>query len=135
MITIDALYYDVDDFNKAFYPEWERLELSNGSKKRRRKGIMSHSELMTILIHFHQSHYKDFKSYYLYHVHQHLRNEFPQLLSYTQFLGGLCHQYWFPCVLTLPIVRENQQALFLLMPPVLKFAITFVFPGIKSLMV
>jgi hypothetical protein len=42
MNTIDALYCDVDDFNKVFYPEWERLQLTNGSKKRRRKGIMTH---------------------------------------------------------------------------------------------
>ena len=48
---------------------------------------MSPGELMTILINFHQSHYKDFKSYYLCHVHQHLRKEFPNLLSYTRFLG------------------------------------------------
>ncbi len=27
------------------------------------------------------------KSYYLCHVHQHLRKEFPNLLSYTRFLG------------------------------------------------
>ena len=87
MNSLDALYCDVDDFNKAFYPEWEKMQLENGQKKRRRKGMMTHSELMTILIHFHQSHYKDFKSYYLYHVHQYLRAEFPQLLSYTRFLG------------------------------------------------
>ena len=35
---------------------------------------------MTILIHFHQSHYRDFKAYYTQHVSQHMRAE--QLVSY-----------------------------------------------------
>ncbi len=87
MLTIDELYCNIDDFNKVFYAEWEKTLLASGEKKRRRKGLMSPSELMTILIHFHQSHYKDFKNYYLGHVHQHLRSEFPTLLSYTRFLG------------------------------------------------
>ncbi len=87
MTTIDELYCNIDDFNQFFYPEWEKTLLESGDKKRRRQGVMSPSELMTILINFHQSHYKDFKSYYLCHVHQHLRKEFPNLLSYTRFLG------------------------------------------------
>ncbi len=87
MTTIDELYCNIDDFNQVFYPEWEKTLLESGDKKRRRQGVMSPGELMTILINFHQSHYKDFKSYYLCHVHQHLRKEFPNLLSYTRFLG------------------------------------------------
>lgn len=52
---------------------------------------------MTIIIHFHQSHYRDFKTYYTDHVCQHLRSEFPKLVSYERFvilmpsvLGPLC---------------------------------------------
>ena len=41
---------------------------------------------MTILIHFHQSGYRDFKFYYLYHVQAHLRAEFPRLVSYARFI-------------------------------------------------
>ncbi|MFN8441379.1 MAG: IS982 family transposase [Caldilineaceae bacterium] len=44
------------------------------------------SEVMTILIHFHQSHYRDFKAYYIEHVCQHLRSEFPGLVSYNRFV-------------------------------------------------
>jgi hypothetical protein len=44
------------------------------------------SEIMTILIHFHQSHYRDFKAYYTEHVQPHLRSEFPGLVSYTRFV-------------------------------------------------
>ncbi len=63
MTTIDELYCNIDDFNQVFYPEWEKTLLESGDKKRRRQGVMSPGELMTILIKFHQSHYKDFKSY------------------------------------------------------------------------
>ena len=86
MSTIDALFCDVDDFTKVFYPEWEKTLLESGEKKRRKSGLMTPSEIMTIIIHFHQSYYKDFKNYYLHHVHQHMRSEFPKRLSYTRFL-------------------------------------------------
>lgn len=87
MSNIDALFTDVDDFNLKFYPVWEKQQLESGVKKRRRAGNMSPSEIMTILIHFHQSNHRDFKNYYLGYVHQNLRAEFPQLLSYTRFMG------------------------------------------------
>ncbi len=41
---------------------------------------------MTILIHFHQSHYRDFKTYYTDHVCEHLKSEFPKLVSYERFV-------------------------------------------------
>jgi transposase len=41
---------------------------------------------MTIIIHFHQSHYRDFKAYYTQYVMIHLRSEFPGLVSYTRFV-------------------------------------------------
>ena len=41
---------------------------------------------MTILIQFHQSHYRDFKAYYTQHVCQHMRAGFPLLVSYTRFV-------------------------------------------------
>jgi hypothetical protein len=44
------------------------------------------SEIMTILIHFHQSNYRNFKAFYLEHVMTHLRNEFPGLVSYNRFV-------------------------------------------------
>jgi hypothetical protein len=40
---------------------------------------------MTILIHFQQSHYRNFKAFYCEHVLLHLRSEFPGLVSYTRF--------------------------------------------------
>ena len=44
------------------------------------------SEIMTILIHFHQSHYRTFKACYTEHVLVRLRPEFPSLVSYNRFV-------------------------------------------------
>jgi len=41
---------------------------------------------MTILILFHQSHYRTFKAFYTEHVCVDLRGEFPHLVSYTRFV-------------------------------------------------
>lgn len=38
------------------------------------------------MIHFHQSHYRTFKSYYQEHVQVHLQREFPRLVSYGRFV-------------------------------------------------
>jgi hypothetical protein len=44
------------------------------------------SEIMTILIAFHQSHYRDFKAYYLEQVLKYWPSEFPGLVSYNRFV-------------------------------------------------
>lgn len=38
MNTIDALFCDVDDFNKAFYPEWEKCNLKMVKRNDAEKG-------------------------------------------------------------------------------------------------
>lgn len=80
------LFCHVDDFCKAFLPQWQQLQLESGERKRHRKGRMSESEIMTIIIAFHMSHQRDFKNFYLGIIHRYHKNEFPTLLSYTRFL-------------------------------------------------
>src|SRR5262245_6980408 len=86
MDSLLELFVRVDDFCQVFLPSWERKLMQDGSKKRRHAGELSISEIMTILIHFHQSHYRDFKTYYTDHVCEHLRSEFPKLVSYERFV-------------------------------------------------
>ena len=75
------------DFVKAFLPEWNKHLVESNKKRRHRASRLSVSEIITLLIHFHQSHYRDFKSYYLCHVNQNLRAEFPTLLSYNRLIA------------------------------------------------
>jgi DDE family transposase len=86
MESLLELFVSVDDFCQVFLPFWERKLVQDGSKKRRRRGQLQVSEIMTIIIHFHQSHYRDFKTYYTDHVCQHLTSEFPHLVSYERFV-------------------------------------------------
>ncbi len=66
MKTIDALYCDVDDFKQQFYPECERQQLESGKKRRKKKGVMTPSEIMTIVIHFHQSNSQDYSAIHVF---------------------------------------------------------------------
>jgi hypothetical protein len=86
MESLLELFVSVDDFCTVFLPFLEQYLLSSGTIQRRRARSLSVSEVMTILIHFHQSHYRDFKAYYLGHVLVHLKSEFPGLVSYTRFV-------------------------------------------------
>ncbi len=80
------LFCHVDDFCKAFLPQWKKFLLESGQQKRNRKGRMSESEIMTIIIAFHMSHQRDFKNFYLGLIRRHYKSYFPTLLSYTRFL-------------------------------------------------
>jgi transposase len=86
MESLLELFVHVDDFCQTFLPGLEQHLLSTGAIQRRRARSLSMSEVMTILIHFHQSHYRNFKAYYCEHVWPHLRSEFPTLVSYTRFV-------------------------------------------------
>lgn len=86
MDNLVEIYCDVDDFCQLFIPQWEQTLIDNGTRKRRRSGQMTSSEIMTIIISFHQSHFRDFKNYYLTYVSVHLKSHFPKLLSYTRFI-------------------------------------------------
>jgi transposase len=86
MESLAELFVPVDDFCQAFQPELEKHLLQSGQIQRRRERSLTMSEVMTILIHFHQSHYRNFKAYYCEYVLVHLRSEFPGLVSYTRFV-------------------------------------------------
>lgn len=87
MMSLLELFVSVDDFCQIFLPTWEAQQLEDGSRKRLRQGQLSVSEIMTILIYFHQSQYRTFKAYYIEHVSQHLYREFPNLVSYERFVA------------------------------------------------
>jgi len=93
MLSLEELFCCVDDFCQAFEPQWERQLLSNGLQRRRRPRSLCLSEIMTILIGFHQSYYRNFKAYYQELVHPHFPADFPGLVSYGRFVE------WMPSAL------------------------------------
>ena len=86
MESLLELFCDVDDFCKVFLPLWRNQMIASGKIKRQRGRSLTVSEIMTILIAFHQSHYRDFKAYYGEKVLSQWRSEFPGLVSYTRFV-------------------------------------------------
>ena len=79
-----------DDFSKVFDKTLEQNAITacDSSKKRKyhRDGMMSDSEVMTILILFHDSGYRCLKHFYLQYVCKYMRHLFPKTVSYNRFV-------------------------------------------------
>ena len=90
-MSVVELFCDVDDFCQMFEPVYQAELVAAGLRERQRTGELCLSEIMTILIGFHQSHYRNFKSYYLSEVWQHQQAEFPKLVSYPRFVALTPH--------------------------------------------
>ena len=81
-----ALFYIIDEFCKDFEPKWRAERLTSGLAHRNKPYRLSLSEILTIIIHFHQSNHKTFKHYYLKYVCVQLKPDFPNLVSYNRFV-------------------------------------------------
>jgi hypothetical protein len=84
--SILPLFADLDDFCQAFEPSFRTKQLESGTARRQRKATLILSEVLTIIVWFQQSGYRTFKDYYRREVAQHLRDEFPHLVSYNRFV-------------------------------------------------
>ena len=78
MFNLEALFH--------LEPKLQEKRLPADAKAHKRYKILTLSEIMTILIAFHQNHYRNFKHFYLDHVVVYWRLEFPQLPSYQGFV-------------------------------------------------
>jgi hypothetical protein len=85
-MSVLELFCAVDDFCQSFVPKWHKHCLASGFGQRNRARDLALSEIMTILILFHQTHYRTFKAFYTEHVCVDLCDEFPTLVSYTRFV-------------------------------------------------
>ena len=85
-MDILSVFCHIDDFCCRFEPAWRQHLLASTGKKRNRTSRFSLSEIMTILVLFHDPHYRTFKHFYLRQVREHWRAEFPALPSYSRFV-------------------------------------------------
>lgn len=85
---ITEIYVIIDDFRKEFATvlEGHVLNQESGLKRRNKPSKLSDSEVMTILIAFHLSGFRNLKHYYLHYVCKHLKQEFPRTVSYNRFV-------------------------------------------------
>lgn len=93
MCSLEELFCSVDDFWQSFETQWQAQQLSHDVMIRRRPRSLAMSEIMTILIAFHQSCYRNFKQFYLKYVCVYWRQDFPHLVSYQRFVE------WIPSTL------------------------------------
>ena len=84
-MEILPLFCEIDDFCKVFEKVYERRAL--GCKKRRRRATrLSQSEVMTILVMYHASGYKNLKAFYLQEIVRRHSSDFRGLCSYQRFV-------------------------------------------------
>ena len=87
-MNILTLFCEIDDFFLA-YEQWvstQCLPETTLLETRGRPRQLHPSEVMTLLIAFHQSNYRTFKHFYLKHVCVYWSTEFPNLVSYSRFV-------------------------------------------------
>lgn len=86
LAPIEEIFCEIDDFCKEYYQDQSEYLLANPKRERVRYCRMSSSEIMTILILFHLSHYRTFKDFYQECVIKYMQSYFPDLVSYNRFL-------------------------------------------------
>ena len=84
-MDIVQLFCEIDDFYKVFETVWKKRLIGAG-RVRNRRTALSMSEVMTILILYHESDYKSLKAFYLREIAVRHRREFPALVSYNRFV-------------------------------------------------
>jgi DDE family transposase len=85
-MDILPLFCDIDDFCQLFEPAWQQRLLAHQARQRRRASNLCLSEVMTIIVLFHASSYRNFKAYYTEQVLKQYGWAFPRLVSYQRFV-------------------------------------------------
>lgn len=91
MLPLTEIFCLIDDFCKHFQDESSKIFLPCSKRKRKRKSALSLSEIITILVMFHLSHYRTFKDFYMNCILVYHRKDFPKLVSYNRFVELMPH--------------------------------------------
>jgi len=94
---VTEIFYLADEFCQEFSTYFEKHLIGNQPKKKPR---MSDSEVITILVLYHLGGFRNLKHFYLYYVQKHLKEDFPNTVSYNRFLE-LTHKVCMPMTLFL----------------------------------
>ncbi len=87
-IKIIEIFCNLDDFMNEFDTILTKNSIADLSKpkKRNRKSKMSQSEVMTIMVIFHLKYYRNLKHFYQHYICKHMKDFFPELVSYNRFV-------------------------------------------------
>lgn len=91
---ITEIFIKVDDFCNEFKNEYSKhqYQIEPSKKMRNRATSLCDSEVITLLIAFHNGQFRNFKHFYLNYARPHLRDDFPGLVSYNRFIE-LSHRH------------------------------------------
>jgi hypothetical protein len=83
---ITKIYCEIDDFMKEFEDLYKQKLIGDDNKRSKLNSKLSQSEIMTIVILFHNYGNRTFKDFYTKSVCKQMRREFPDLVSYNRFV-------------------------------------------------
>lgn len=100
-IDLVTLFCNIHDFWMNFEHKWNQILLIQGKRPPKRQPCLHPSEVMTIVILFHMSGFRNFKNFYNGYITTHLSRDFPKCPSYQRFVE-LKKSHIFPlyCYLT-----------------------------------
>lgn len=85
-MILTKIFVEIDDFMKVYEPTSNLKLIGDGLRKRQRDTKLSLSEIMTIVVYFHISGYRNFKDFYKKHISTLHKQTFPDLISYNRFV-------------------------------------------------
>src|SRR3954454_4961420 len=109
-IDITALYCCLDDFCKAF-ADRETHQLIPSPTRRQHSGKLSRAEMLFIMVLFHLSPYKNFKTFYLLGIGVQHRGCFRDLPHYDRFVS-LMPRLFVPLMVLLHSLSGGQSGIY-----------------------
>lgn len=117
---ITTIFCVLDDFCKEFERENKKYFIeASGVNKRNRSATLSPSEILTILVFFHHSKQRTFKSYYELMIRGFYKSCFGKLVSYNRFLV-LAQRYLLLLTLFAYVYRASEDCVFYIDSTVLR---------------
>lgn len=83
---ITEIFFLADEFCQVFDKTLKEKAIGKTDGRSLRKPSLSQSEIITILISFHLLQHRNLKHFYLQYICKHMREEFPNLVSYNRFV-------------------------------------------------
>ena len=83
---LTKIFCEIDDFMQEFEESYKKRLLESQEVKVKYASKLSMSEVMTIVVYYHNYGNRTFKDFYLKSVSKHLKEYFPNLVSYNRFV-------------------------------------------------
>ncbi|MBD0302351.1 MAG: IS982 family transposase, partial [Tolypothrix sp. T3-bin4] len=105
-MELEKLFCEIDDFCVIFEENFKSKVIASQKQQRQKKSQLCLSEVMTIIVYFHHSSYRNFKNYYQENLVKYYQRYFPCLVSYNRFVE-LIPQALMPLILYLNSRKGN----------------------------